>query len=238
MLFVSPRTRSVALLSLLAALALTLAACGSSSDSTSTSATESSPTSTSSSTTTTDSTTSATTTEAATPATTTTSVSSACSDVETFDVKSAGTHFDRKFAPTDYTTNPPTAGDHNPTPLATGNFYAKPPPLGESVHALEHGAVIGWTNNLSAADTKAVEDAFNAEFSKGYFQIAVVENPDLDGSFAMSSWDSLQRCESIDAKAISDFVENHYASPTTAEASLACTGKAAKLPACVALKNS
>ncbi len=69
-------------------------------------------------------------------------------------------------------------------------------------------------------------------YSQGYYQLAVVEFPELDGSFAMSSWDSLQRCETPDKAAIEDFIENHYAPSATAEALLACSGKARSLPAC------
>ncbi|MFN8150040.1 MAG: DUF3105 domain-containing protein [Solirubrobacterales bacterium] len=212
------------LLAVLTVLALGGAACGGST---------STPTDLTSETSATDETdTTATGTEPAEPVSTTPSVSSACSDVETFDVDSTGKHEDREFTIDDYATNPPTAGDHNPSPIETGQFYSDTPPLGEVVHALEHGAVIGWTNGLSEEDETAVEDAFNQMYSKGYYQLAVVEFPDLEGSFAMSSWDSLQRCESIDPAAITDFIENHYAPSTTAEALLACTGKAQKLPAC------
>ena len=171
-------------------------------------------------------------TDSAEPASTTTSVSDACSDVETFDVEPTGQHEDREFTIDDYATNPPTGGDHNPSPIETGQFYSDAPRLGEVVHALEHGAVIGWTNGLSEEDQTAVEDAFNQMYGQGYYQLAVVEFPDLDGSFALSSWDSLQHCESIDPAAITDFIENHYAPSTTAEALLACTGKAQRLPAC------
>ncbi len=208
---------------LIVASALALSACGGSdaptsdSTSTATSSSESSTTSTTSTTT------------ASTP-------TSGCSSVETIDVKTGGTHFNRDFSAGDYPTNPPTGGDHNATPIAAGKFYSDPPGLGESVHLLEHGAVIGWTNGLSRADQKAVEAAFNKEYSKGYVQLAVVENPDLDGPFALSSWGALQKCGSVDADAISSFVEEHYAPSTTGEGTLACTGKAARLPACRARK--
>ena len=201
-------------------LALALSACGDSEEST---PTESAATSSS---------TSSTSTESTAPATTTTSTSGSCSDVETFEVESSGTHFSREFTAEDYSTNPPTAGDHDGTPIATGKFYESPPPLGESVHALEHGAVIGWTNGLSPEDEKTVQSAFEGEFKGGYYQLAVVENPDLEVPFALSSWDSLQRCESVDAEAISSFVQEHYAPSSTAESELACSGKANRLPAC------
>lgn len=212
------------LMKILAALSLLLAACGGDS--------EEGSDSTEATSTTEETTTEETTTASAEPASTTPSVSESCSDVETFDVDDVGTHRNRDFSAEDYETNPPTAGDHSPAPIRLGQFYDEPPRLGESVHGLEHGAVIGWTNGLAGADLKAVQDAFDAEFQNGYYQLAVIENPDLEGSFALSSWDSLQRCEAIDPEAISTFIEEHYAPSTTAEGLLACTGKASRLPAC------
>ncbi len=53
--------------------------------------------------------------------------------------------------------------------------------------------MIGWTNDLPPADQKAVEEEFNQIFQDGYYQLAVVENPDLDVPFALSAW---ARCRS------------------------------------------
>ncbi len=216
------------LLAGLAALALGLVACGGDSGGGTSAATTAPTTATDGADTTTTATGG---TDSAEPISTTPSVSPSCSDVETFDVEPSGEHSDRDFTIDDYATNPPTSGDHNPTPIEPGK-YDSTPPLGEAVHLLEHGAVIGWTNGLSAAEQKTVEDAFNAAFQEGYYQIATVEFPELDGSFAMSSWDSLQLCDTPDPEAIADFIENHYAPSTTAEAALACTGAAAGVPAC------
>jgi len=227
----APALRTIPL-ACLAALVLALAACGSDSgDETSAAATT--PT-TATDAAATDATATATTgagSDSAEPISTTPSVSDSCSDVETFAVEPSGDHSDRDFTIADYPTNPPTSGDHNPNAIQPGK-YSSPPPLGEAVHLLEHGAVIGWTNGLSAEQQKTVEDAFNVAFQQGHYQIATVELPELDGSFAMSSWDSLQFCDPPDPKAIVDFIENHYAPATTAEAALACTGAAANVPAC------
>ena len=103
-------------------------------------------------------------------------------EVETFEAESSGTHFDREFTAADYPTVPPTSGDHNPVPIEPG-IYRSPPPLGESVHLLEHGGVIVWTNGLSTDDQKAVERAVRTEAEKGYYQLAVIENPDLEVPF-------------------------------------------------------
>lgn len=219
----------------ISALAAVAPGCGGSEDPTSTEA-SSTPTTTTTSESTTTTSESTTTTTSSTTTTPTEVPTSGCAPVETVDVETSGTHFNRDFTAADYETNPPTGGAHNPTPLVAGKLYSKPPRLGEAVHLLEHGAVIAWTKDLPSADQKLVEKTLDGEYSKGYYQLAVVENPDLDVPFALSSWGALQQCGAVDPAAIRSFVEKHYAPSTTAEGSLACTGKAGRLPACRALK--
>jgi hypothetical protein len=179
-----------------------------------------------------DSTSSSSTSSTTTPTGTTDAVSGDCGSIEEVDVELAGQHTDQDFSAADYPTNPPTGGDHNPTPLEAGNFYHDPPRLGEAVHLLEHGAVIGWTNGLSSADQKAVEEEFNTVFQDGYYQLAVVENPELDVPFALSAWGAMQKCDEVDTSIIRPFVEQWYASPKSAEGGLACQGPARRLPNC------
>lgn len=155
-----------------------------------------------------------------------------CTEIEEVDVETVGQHSEETFAAADYPTNPPTGGDHSPTPLQAGTYYEDPPELGEAVHLLEHGAVIGWTNDLSPKDQRAVENEFNEMFQEGYFQLAVVENPELDVPFALSAWGAMQKCDSVDTSVIRPFVEEWYASPKTAEGGLACEGDARRLPNC------
>jgi hypothetical protein len=202
----------------LTTLALAAVACGDSEESTSTTAATESTTDSS------DSTTESTTKAAFEPG--------SCSPVEVAKVEPGFEHVPDDLTAEDYPTNPPTGGDHNDDALQTGQFYDQPVPLGEAVHALEHGAVVGWTNELSTAERKAVEEAFNKQYSKGYFQLAVVENPDLEVPFALSAWGVMQTCDGIDPDAIASFIEEHYAPETTAEGGLACSGEAKKLPAC------
>jgi hypothetical protein len=206
-----PAIRALLIFALASAL-FVLLACGGGDDSTSTTASKSSTTSTSTETGDTG--------------------SGDCDPIEEVDVELGGTHFDHEFTADDYPTNPPTGGDHNPTPIEAGSFYSKPPRLGEAVHLLEHGAVIGWTNDLSAADQQAVEDQFNDVFQDGYYQLAVVENPELDVPFALSAWGAMQKCAQVDPTVIRPFVEQWYASPKTAEGGLACQGDARTLPNC------
>ena len=174
--------------------------------------------------------------EDATTATTSEGETGSCTAVEEVDVEEFGTHRDRDFTAADYETNPPTGGDHNPTPLVEGRFYPRPPRLGEAVHLLEHGAVIGWTNDLEAADQKAIENEFNEVFGDGYNYLAVVENPDLEVPFALSSWGFMQTCEEPDPSVIRPFIEEHYAPATSGESALACQAEARRLPPCEALQ--
>jgi hypothetical protein len=173
-----------------------------------------------------------TTTSVSTPTAETTTAAGDCDPIEEVDVELTGQHDEREFTAADYETSPPAGGDHNPTPLEAGRFYTEPPALGEAVHLLEHGAVIGWTNELSPEDQKAVEEEFNSIFQDGYYQLAVIENPDMDVPFALSAWGALQTCAAVDTAAIRPFVEEWYASPKTAEGGLACQGQARQLANC------
>ena len=155
-----------------------------------------------------------------------------CSAIEELDVPNFGKHDERQFVAADYETNPPAGGDHNPEPLQAGSFYTEPVALGEAVHLLEHGAVIGWTNGLAPEDRRAVEEAFDEVFQEGYYQLATVENPEMEVPFALSAWGAVQTCNEVDVEAIRPFVEEWYASPKSAESALACSGGARRLPPC------
>jgi hypothetical protein len=161
----------------------------------------------------------------------TTAASGRCGPIEEVEIGPVQ-HSDQEFTAGDYETNPPAGGDHNDPALQAGTFYRQPPPLGQSVHFLEHGAVIGWTNDLDEADEEAVEHEFNDVFKDGYYQLATVENPEMDVPFALSAWGALQKCDSVDASVIRPFVEEWYASPKSPESGLACSGEARSLPPC------
>ncbi len=163
--------------------------------------------------------------------TTTATVATDCDPIEEVDVGQVE-HVKGGLTADDYPTSPPAGGDHYDAATTASAVYPQPQPYGETVHLLEHGAVIGWTNGLSEADQAAVEEEFNALIDEGYYQIAVVENPDLDVPFALSAWGALQECASADTAAIRPFVEEWYASLETPEGVLACQGNARELGNC------
>ena len=141
-------------------------------------------------------------------------------------------HSDEEYTAADYATNPPAGGDHNDGELEAASFYREGAPFGEAVHFLEHGAVIGWTNGLSRDERLAVEQEFNDVFGEGYYQLATVENPEMDVPFALSAWGAVQECAEVDTSVIRPFVETWYASPKSPESGLACGGAARELPPC------
>jgi hypothetical protein len=160
-----------------------------------------------------------------------TTASGPCGPIEEVEI-GVVQHSQREFTAADYETNPPAGGDHNDGALQAGSFYREGAPLGEAVHFLEHGAVIGWTNGLSPEDRSAVEQEFNDVFDEGYYQLATVENPDMDAPFALSAWGAVQKCTQVDTSVIRPFVEQWYASPKSPESGLACAGDARALPPC------
>jgi hypothetical protein len=65
-------------------------------------------------------------------------------------------------SPVTYKSNPPTSGNHNPTPADDRKAYTEAPPTEQLVHALEHGRIIiQFTPSASAkvrGDLKALFD--------------------------------------------------------------------------------
>jgi len=154
-----------------------------------------------------------------------------CSPAEEVPVEEFGDHLSKTLTVDDYETNPPAGGDHNGTPLDVGTFYEEVD-VGMAVHALEHGGVIGWTNNLSKDETTELEKTFNDIFGSGYESVLTVELPDLEGPFALSAWGTIQNCDEFDASVIKPFVDEYYGTKQSAEGYLACLNAATELPAC------
>ena len=169
--------------------------------------------------------------ESSTTAAETTAASGACEEIEEVDLP-PWEHDNRAYTVADYLTNPPAGGDHTDAALGPGQTYGADTELGAAVHFLEHGGVIAWTNGLDPDEMSAVEAEIEAASTEGYYQLAVVELPDLESPFALSAWGAVQNCSEADPAAIKPFIEEWYASPTSGESSLACQGEARKLPPC------
>jgi hypothetical protein len=115
---------------------------------------------------------------------------------------------------------PPSSGPHNANPLPDSiHFYqrADKPTLERAVHNLEHGFIVAWYDNelpqaevtkLQTIAGQAGERFIAVPWDRGVFP---------DGRhFVLSAWDRTQRCGTVSADVVADFVKT-YADPTAGQ---------------------
>lgn len=127
-----------------------------------------------------------------------------------------------------YPSVPPTSGPHNPTPLPQG-IYSSPPPLDQTIHSLEHGAVIIWYDpSATGEDLEQLKTFYreNRSSSEGELQgqkiiIAPYDYPDqgeagrLPGGtqMALVAWHRLQTCAQVSLPVAFDFTAQYVVPP-------------------------
>jgi uncharacterized protein DUF3105 len=103
-----------------------------------------------------------------------------------------------------YKTNPPTSGDHRPTPAADGVYAPENTPDKESyVHTLEHGRIeLQYAPNAP----KLVKDQLNTLFNeknkgaKGYHMVLFQNNTNMPYEVAATAWTQLIGCKTVNDK--------------------------------------
>jgi hypothetical protein len=106
-----------------------------------------------------------------------------------------------------YQVNPPSGGDHNPSPSPPGVFTVdNTPPDGQIVHSLEHGYVTIWYR--PDVDT-ATLDGLKAVAGKYPRDVLVVPRPSLEQPVAATAWHRRLLCERPDAAALERFVKEY-----------------------------
>jgi hypothetical protein len=103
-----------------------------------------------------------------------------------------------------YKTNPPTSGDHRPTPAADGVYAPGNTPDKEAyVHTLEHGRIeLQYAPNAP----KLVKDQMNTLFNEknkgaeGYHMVLFQNNTDMPYEVAATAWTQLLGCKTVNAK--------------------------------------
>jgi hypothetical protein len=99
--------------------------------------------------------------------------------------------------PYKYKTNPPTSGNHNPSPANTG--ILGPVPDENLVHNLEHGHVIFWyKSELEASLITALQNLVKKDPT--HYIMEPREN--MDVPLAFSAWTKSQKCPSPRAASI------------------------------------
>jgi hypothetical protein len=105
-----------------------------------------------------------------------------------------------------YKTNPPTSGNHNPTPAQDG-FYREgnTPPKENFVHSLEHGRIeFQYKPGTSAADVarlrRLAEEPLNG--TAGYHVLFFENNTKMPAQFAAAAWTKSITCPQLTTPAV------------------------------------
>ena len=103
-----------------------------------------------------------------------------------------------------YKTNPPTSGNHRPTPAQDGVYAAGNSPDKENyVHTLEHGRI---ELQYSPKASKEVRDQMNALFNEkvkgvaGYHQMLFENNTSMPYEVAATAWTHILGCKTVNDK--------------------------------------
>src|SRR3954467_6961017 len=103
-----------------------------------------------------------------------------------------------------YKTNPPTSGNHNPTPAQDGIYAPGNEPAPENwVHSLEHGRVLfqykpGTPQSQVARFRKLAEEELNG--AAGYHVLMFRNNTNMPTQFALVAWTKSLKCNELNAK--------------------------------------
>jgi hypothetical protein len=105
-----------------------------------------------------------------------------------------------------YKTNPPTSGNHNPTPAQDGIYRAdNTPPKENFVHSLEHGRIeFQYKPGTPAADVaklrRLAEEPLNG--AAGYHILLFENNTDMPDQFALAAWTKSISCPTLSTQAL------------------------------------
>jgi Protein of unknown function (DUF3105) len=105
-----------------------------------------------------------------------------------------------------YKTNPPTSGNHNPTPAQDGIYRAgNSPPKENFVHTLEHGRIeFQYKPGAPAADVAKLralaEEPLNG--TPGYHTLFFENNTNMPAEFAATAWTKSITCSKLTPAAL------------------------------------
>jgi hypothetical protein len=120
-----------------------------------------------------------------------------------------------------YASIPPASGPHNQTPLA-GGVYSDPPDVYQTIHSLEHGAVIIWYD-ASAATSQELADLqtfFQKSGEGAKVIVAPYSYPDQGDAgtlptgkqMVLVAWHRTQTCSKVNLPVAFAFVANYDSS--------------------------
>jgi hypothetical protein len=110
-------------------------------------------------------------------------------------------HEQKNFKASDYKTNPPTSGNHNPKWYQDGEYSpGNTPRLGELVHPLEHGRIeLQYRKGTPARTVKQLESLFK-EFDDGYHMLLFENTTNMRYAVAATAWGHSLTCPTMNDK--------------------------------------
>jgi len=107
-------------------------------------------------------------------------------------------HESREVTAVDYRSNPPTSGTHFPEWAADGVYEpGTTPPLGQLVHALEHGRVHVQYAEDAAPETPARLRLLVDELEGGYHLLLYQNRTGMPYAVAATAWDQMIGCPAM-----------------------------------------
>ncbi len=101
-----------------------------------------------------------------------------------------------------YNSNPPSSGDHWPTP-ATCKVYTEEIPDEAALHSLEHGAV--WISYKDKNDKDTIK-RLTGLAAGGGGKILLIPRSKDDSKIAVGSWGRVMKLEKYDEQKIKDYI--------------------------------
>jgi len=109
-------------------------------------------------------------------------------------------HEDREFTPTDYKTNPPTSGNHNPVWYEDGIYEpGTVPKLGRIVHTLEHGRIGVQYRKGTPKSVVTQLETFVGE-NEGYHMVMFENTTGMKPQVAATAWTHSLSCNEMNPK--------------------------------------
>jgi uncharacterized protein DUF3105 len=104
-------------------------------------------------------------------------------------------HETKNFKESDYKTNPPTSGNHNPVWYQDGIYSpGTTPRLGMLVHPLEHGRIEIQYKPGTPAHTEKQLEALYAQMDQGYHMLLFQNTTNMPFAVAATAWGHLLGC--------------------------------------------
>jgi len=111
----------------------------------------------------------------------------------------------------EYSTSPPTSGQHYDRPSSAG-FYTETPQLGHLVHSLEHGAIVIYYDPATLSDSakQDLQDLAQTH-TESWKGVVVAPNPNEnpESAYVLTAWTHMLRMDSYDEDVVDSFLAEY-----------------------------